>query len=209
MCEDGNGFINASGNEMDIVGVVDIPVMLSNKHTIVQEFKVLNSKSYSIILLGRDFMKKHKTVKFDFEKNKVQFGGSWINCMHVDVREKVRLSRRTTIPARSETVISVRCKKSLSLQTVDFDPVPVIGPPGIFFSKARVIPDVRGEFKLTVVNVGESDVDLRARTRLGFVHEVGKTVAVVDSVETSSPIDAVQFGANLSPAELSEAQELK
>ena len=208
MREDGNGFINASGNEMDIVGVVDIPVMLSNKHTIVQEFKVLNSKSYSIILLGRDFMKKHKTVKFDFEKNKVQFGGSWINCMHVDVREKVRLSRRTTIPARSETVISVRCKKSLSLQTVDFDPVPVIGAPGIFVSKARVIPDVRGEFKLTVVNVGESDVDLRARTRLGFVHEVGKTVAVVDSVETSSPIDAVQFGANLSPAELSEAQEL-
>ena len=57
--ENGDGFINASGKEMDIIGVVDIPVTLRNNKSITQEFKVLNSKSYSIILLGRDFMKKN------------------------------------------------------------------------------------------------------------------------------------------------------
>ena len=31
--------INASGNEMDILGVVDIPVAINNGETIQQEFK--------------------------------------------------------------------------------------------------------------------------------------------------------------------------
>ena len=46
--DDDNGLINASGNEMDIVGVVDIPVIMRNRKPVMQEFKVLNSKSYSI-----------------------------------------------------------------------------------------------------------------------------------------------------------------
>ena len=205
---DGNDILNVSGDEMDIVGVVDIPVVMQNGKTVVQEFKVLNSKSHAIVLLGRDYMSKFNTVKFDFKKKKVQLGRTWINCVHVDARENVRLLRRTVLPARSETVISVRCKKNSSMQTVDFDPITVRGVSGVFVSKARVIPDVCGEFQLTVVNVNEHDVDLRGRTKLGFVQQVGEVAAVVEPSAVASAVDSVQFGDKLSPAELSEAKKL-
>ena len=205
---DDNDILNASGDEMDIIGVVDIPVVMQNGKTVVQEFKVLNSKSHAIVLLGRDYMCKFNTVKFDFKKKKVQLGRTWINCVHVEARENVRLLRRTVIPARSETVISVRCKKNSSMQTVDFDPITVRGVSGVFVSKARVIPDVCGEFQLTVVNVNEHDVDLRGRTKLGFVQQVGEVAAVVETSAVASAVDSVQFGDKLSPAELSEAKKL-
>ena len=203
-----NGIINASGNEMDIVGIVDIPVVMGNTKTVIQEFKVLNTESYSIILMGRDFMSKFKTVKFDFVRRKVQLGKTWISCLHVDVQEKVRLLKRTVIPARSETMISVRCKNNLSMQTVDFDPVPVKGVPGVFVSKARVVPDVCGEFQLAVVNVNECDVNLHGRTILGFVQQIGKTVAAVNVDQKSSVVDSIQYGDKLSSSELLEAQKL-
>ena len=203
-----DGIINASGNEMDIVGVVDIPVAMRNKKPVTQEFKVLNSKSHSIILMGRDFMSKFRTVKFDFVKKKVQLGKTWIGCLHVDTKESVRVSVRTIIPARSETTISVRCKSDLSMQSVDFDPIPIKGVPGVFVSKARVIPDVLGRFQLTVVNVNECDVNLRGRTVVGFVHQVGKTVASVSVDQKSSVIDSINYGENLSPSELAEAKKL-
>ena len=206
--QEGDVLINASGKEMDIVGTVDIPVTMQNNKTVLQEFKVLNSRSFSIILMGRDYMSKFGTVTFDFQKKKVQLGNTWVSCMSVLARENVRVTKHTTIPARCETVITVRCKKDLSLQMVDFEPIPVKGVPGLFISKARVVPDVRGEFLLTAVNVNESDVNLRGRTKLGFLQHIGETVAVVDVKQGSSPIDSVQFGDNLSPSELSQAKEL-
>ena len=103
-----NHLINASGKEMDIIGVVGIPVVIDNNKAIQQEFKVLNS-NYAIILMGRDFMKQLATVKFDFKKGKVQLCKWWINCVNVKSSEKVRLKERTVIPPRSETLISVRC----------------------------------------------------------------------------------------------------
>ena len=202
-------FINASGDEMDIVGVVDIPVVMQNKKTVIQEFKVLNSKTHSIVLIGRDYMSKFGTVTFDFANGKVHLGKLSINCVRVeDTSENVRLIERTTIPARCETVITVRCKKKLSMQTVDFDPVPVKGVFGVFVSKARVTPDLRGEFLLTVVNVNEHEVNLRGRTKLGCVQQIGETVAVGEGSRERSVIDSVQFGEKLSPSELLEAQNL-
>ena len=56
---------NASGNKMDILGVVDIEVKSDKISPIVQEFKVLNTRTYSNILLGRDFMQQFGQVKFD------------------------------------------------------------------------------------------------------------------------------------------------
>ena len=128
--------------------------------------------------------------------------------MSVGDRENVRVTKRTNIPARSETVLTVRCKKYMSLQTMDFDPVPVRGVPGVFVCKARVIPDVRGEFQLTVVNVNEQEVNIRGRTKLGFVQQIGETIAVVDTDGKSSPIEEIQFGGNLTPSQLLEAREL-
>ena len=207
--DDADELINASGDEMDIVGVVDIPVVIQSKKKVMQEFKVLNSKSHSIVLLGRDYMSKFGAVEFDFTKKKVKLGDTLINCIRFgDVRENVRVFQRTVIPARCEAVITVRCKKALSMQTVDFDPVPMKGVSGVFVSKARVTPNVRGEFQLTVVNVNEQDVHLRGRTKLGIVHQIGETIAVVEGDREKSVIDSVQFGEKLSPSELLEAQNL-
>ena len=41
--------INASGKEMDILGVVDVPIALGNGEIVHQEFSVLNS-NHGIIL---------------------------------------------------------------------------------------------------------------------------------------------------------------
>ena len=78
---------NASGNEMDIIGVVDINVRIDDNKPIMHEFKVLNTKSYTNILTGRDFIKLFRTVKFDFYKNTVQLGDTWIKCVHIDCEE--------------------------------------------------------------------------------------------------------------------------
>ena len=207
--KDDEGLINASGRAMDISGTVDIPLVVRNK-TVVQEFKVLNSRTHPIILLGRDFMQQFKTVKFDFVKQKVQLGRTWVDCLHVEseAKERVRLLRKTVIPARSEVLVRVKCKKGVAMQTVDFSPVPVMGVRGVFVSKARVIPDACGEFLLSVVNVNESDVKLHGRSTLGFVHQVEEVVATIDSASDSSVLELIQYGKNLTLRELSEAQEL-
>ena len=82
--EDADGLINASGDDMDIVGVVDIPVVMQSKKKVIQEFQVLNSKTHSIVLLGRDYMSKFGTVEFDFTNKKVKLGDTLINCIRVD-----------------------------------------------------------------------------------------------------------------------------
>ena len=56
---------------MDIAGVVKIQVKLHRVKPVTHEFKVLNAKTYSNVLLGRDFMKLFGTVTFDFESNSV------------------------------------------------------------------------------------------------------------------------------------------
>ena len=43
--------INASGNEMNIVGIVKIPMAISHVKSIVHEFKVLDTKTYANILM--------------------------------------------------------------------------------------------------------------------------------------------------------------
>ena len=202
---DDDDLVNASGHGMDIIGVVDIPVVIKGGKKITQEFKVLNSMSYPIVLLGRDFMQPFGTVKFDFKKKSVQLGRVRLNCLHVDadMKERVRLITKTVVPARSEMLVRVRCKKNLSMQTVDFDPVPVKGAPGVFVSKARVVPDVCGEFILSVVNVNENAVSLHGRKTLGFVRQIASTVATVDG--NSSTLDLIQYGQNMSACQKSEA----
>ena len=60
--------INASGNEMDILGVVDVPVVVDNGELVRQEFKVLNS-NHALILMGRDYISRFRRVTFDFVNN--------------------------------------------------------------------------------------------------------------------------------------------
>ena len=68
--------INASGNTMNILGVVKIPMKISNGKIIIHEFKVLDMRSYTTILIGRDYMQLFDTVKFDFKQNIVHLGNT-------------------------------------------------------------------------------------------------------------------------------------
>ena len=155
--------ISASGEKMDISGVVNITVRIKGIMPVVQEFTVLATKSYNNILLGRDFMKLFGAVKFDFDTNRVKLGRSWINGISINKGEKVRLAAKAVIPARSEQVVNVRCNNQFSLMNADIEPVNFKGNRGIFVSRARVLPNIHGIFQITVLNVTESDVVISNR----------------------------------------------
>ena len=84
-CEE--NLVNASGDPMDIAGVVMIQVKIRGAKAVEHEFKVLNSKTYSNVLLGRDFMKLFGTVTFDFVGNSVCLGRVWVNGVRVRKNE--------------------------------------------------------------------------------------------------------------------------
>ena len=113
MCEE--NLVNASGDPMDIAGVVMIQVKIRGAKSVKHEFKVLNSKTYSRVLLGRDFMKLFGTVTFDFVGNSVRLGRVWVNGVRVRNKEKVRVNEKTVVPARSEQVVLARCEDHCSL----------------------------------------------------------------------------------------------
>ena len=54
------GLINASGDSMKVLGVVNIDVQIQNMRTVSHEFVVINTRSFKNILLGRDFLKRFK-----------------------------------------------------------------------------------------------------------------------------------------------------
>ena len=83
--------VNASGHDMDIAGVVSINVQIRGTKRVRHEFKVLNAKTYTNVLLGRDFMKLFGTVTFDFVANRIRLGRIWINGVRVRDNEKVEL----------------------------------------------------------------------------------------------------------------------
>ena len=73
-----SGLVNASGDSMDVIGVVNIDVKIPNMRCVTHEFKVINTRSFKNILLGRDFMKRFKRVTFDFDNNRVKLGAIWV-----------------------------------------------------------------------------------------------------------------------------------
>ena len=74
---------------MNIIGTVTIKVKLEKLKPYLHEFKVLDSKTYSNVLLGRDFMKQFDSVKFNFVKNKIQIGNVWLNSLSIKNKERV------------------------------------------------------------------------------------------------------------------------
>ena len=173
-----DGLVNASGDSMEVLGVVNIAVKIQNMRTVTHEFTVINTKSYKNILIGRDFMKQFKRVTFDFEKNRLRLGVMWINCVgFVELQEKVRLVSTTKIPARCEQVVVARCKKKYSMLDLDFEPKKIAS--GVFITKARIVPDVNGIFLLSVLNVSDSEISINGRKVLGHVQEADETIGYV------------------------------
>ena len=184
---------------MDIIGSVDVSVEMQGK-SIVQNMKVLNSKTYRNVLLGRDFLAKFDNVEFDFVSNRIRIGQHWYASKDVNRKETVRLEQSVSLAARSESVVKVKCNKSLSLVTADFEPIgsPVI--PGIYLTKCRVMPDLDGIFQITVLNVNENPVDLYPRKCMGRLLSVKTTASNASQPFVNNPTnctDSIAFGDNL------------
>ena len=201
--------INASGDKMDIMGVIKIPIRIGNLAPIMQEFKVLNTKTYRNILIGRDYMKLFDTITFDLKNNRVRLGDTWLKCISLIAKETVRLNKPTTVKARSEQVIDVRCPKYTSAMSVDFEPRKILGVKGVFVSKARVIPNMDGVFKILVVNVNETDVVIPARKIVGAIQNIGETVCRIDQPNgNDSILSDITYGEDLNESEREECKRL-
>ena len=72
-----------------------------------------------------------------------------------------------SISGRSERVVLVKCKKSSSLQTADFEPVVIEGVSGVYGTRCRVIPDLEGVFKITLLNINEHTISINSRKHVG------------------------------------------
>ena len=129
----------------------------------------------------------------------MQLGDTRIKCVHIDCEEKVRSKKRTAIPARTEKLVSVRCKKRLSIQMVDFDPVQLKGLAGVFVSRARVIPNGNGVFQISVLNVNEAGVTLNCRKLMGHIFQPDEIVCDIKicNEDSSLPISEIQYGRNV------------
>ena len=184
---------------MDMLGVVRIKVKLGGK-LVEHDFEVLNSKTFSSVLLGRDILSKFGNVTFDFKRNRVKLDRQWIKSVGVRDSESVRLVDETVLPARSEQVVNVRCKNNYSMCSASFEPKSVPGNRGVYVSKAKVIPNIHGVFQVTVLNLTESDVTLKNRTTMGLLFNAEEVVCSIerkDSQELFQYLDGVTIGKNL------------
>ena len=80
---------------------------ISNGKIIIHEFKVLDMRSYTTSLIGRDYMQLFDTVKFDFKQNIVHLGNTCVKCITLRNKGTVRINECTTVKTRSEQVINV------------------------------------------------------------------------------------------------------
>ena len=65
-----------------------------------------------------------------------------MKCITLRNKGTVRINECTTVKARSEQVINVRCSKRFSMLCVDFEPRQIPGVTGVSVSKARVLPNM-------------------------------------------------------------------
>ena len=170
--------INASGDTMKILGTVKIDVTIAGSQPRNHVFQVLDSVTYSNVLLGRDFMRHFGSVQFDFARNSIQFGKLSLSGLSPNTA-RVRLCENVTIPPRSEAVLLVKSSTKNSLLPGDFEPK--IGPKikGLYATRSRVIPNIDGVFQITVLNVNSSDITLKSRTSMGFIQPADEIVMSV------------------------------
>ena len=208
-------WFDASGNKMSIVGTVEIMVSIPGVSTHRHTFQVLGRNSHSTVLLGRDYMKKFGSVKFDFTSNRVQLGKKWVDGLSIQAKKSVRLDETVTVKARTERIVQVRCKENLAWLTGDFAPRNAQGIKGVYISRARVIPNAKGVFQVSLLNVSETDVVLKSRRVMGEIHPAGNIVCSVDdktagarNVEHAPDMSEVVYGSNLTSTQKKRMENL-
>ena len=186
---------------MEIIGSMDVPIVIG-KRKLVQNLKVINALTNRNIILGRDFLGKFDNVEFDFPQNKVLLGNNWSTCYTIESPEKVRLHHNVSIPGRSKGIVLVKCKKSSSLITADFEPVAIGGASGVYATRCHIIPDLDGIFNITLLNVNEHPISLGSRKHIGNLIPSDETIPQQDfAVITEQFARDVRCGESLLPNE--------
>ena len=88
--------IDASGNSMSIIGDLDIPITTQGIN-VIQNMKVVNTKTYQNVILGRDFLAKFSPVEFDFIRNCIKLGDKWYSSVKFHGKERVRLQSKVSL----------------------------------------------------------------------------------------------------------------
>ena len=172
--------LDASANEMDILGKVPISISIKgSEKEFTHEFRILNYRSYRNVILGRDVMSRFDEVIFDFQNNEITMDGNRIINASLPGRAVARIDGEITIPPRTELITVVRSSKDSAFITRDFLPTKIPGCAKLYISKARVIPNVDGKFIVTVVNVGNEPTTISKRQVMGHLNEPGEIVAII------------------------------
>ena len=121
-------------------------------------------------------------------RNKIKLGTEWFVCVSSKGREPVRVQSNLTLPPRSESIVNVKCSKSLSLITADFEPKPIIGIGGVYATCCRIAPDLEGVFQVTLLHVNNDKVTLNSRKFIGTVSMIKETVPKIkrEKIEKTS-----------------------
>ena len=199
--------MDASRTKMDILGKFFLDVKLSgSRKTVKQKFYILNSQSSKNVILGVDFMKKLGKVTFDFEKGVIQVQDRSLKTVCID-KTVSRIDGKVTLPARSETIVQVRCSTQASMVTGDFVPANAFRIRGIYAANCRVTPNFSGVFAIKVLNTNSHSVTIHNRQVCGQLRpssvpmleeinlkeEDSEKVQQVDQVEEKN----VAFGSQL------------
>ncbi len=169
-----------------------------------QDFRVIPSESNTNILLGRDFLCMFGSVTFDFNTNRVKLGKSWFAGLKLNNRQRVRVSNKTVIPARTERIMSVKCNPNAAFLVGDFEPSQIFGITGVYSNYARVIPNTEGVFQIAILNVNSHDVEIDSRKTIGYLNPAGPEISNVTSLNSVETQDmpgskTYKLGERLSP----------
>ena len=124
-------WLDASENVIPILGTVTLPVsIIGSRHKKNVEFFISQSLS-NLVILGRDFMEQFETVTFNIKKHWIKFENSKVRNRNDLNKERVRIQADTLIPARSEKVLAVTCRKEVAMIESMFHSKNILGHPGL------------------------------------------------------------------------------
>ena len=199
--------VDASGNEMDILGKIDVKINIQGSERVFEhDFRVLNQHSYRNVILGRDVLCRFNEVTFDFRNDEIIMDKCHIRKAPTAKCKTVRINKISVIPARTEQILVVKGNKGHAFATQDFSPSNALKYGNLYISKARVLPNEDGKFVVTAVNVGNEPIRIHKRQVIGHLNEPGEVVASINPMVEKK--DDISLGTNLSNVQKKHVLEL-
>ena len=171
---------DASRNVIPVLGTVQMKVQVVGVKSYKDVTFYVTKSNMKMVILGRDFMKKFDTVTFNFKKNLVKLGDFVVSDLNKRGKERIRIATNRTLPAKSESIIDVKCKKGNGLMESEFKSGSLPGNPGVYMARARVVPNSKGIFHICVINTTDRDVVLQKHKVIGSLFPVKNNEDIVD-----------------------------